>query len=221
MPKHLETPTKCRILGAKELFDSLEKEGALRGRKGGGISRIAKVFELDRSVVSKVVSKGRERRRFESNSEPRGGYRGDDILRFGEENLDEAEAIIEDNGYEGHDLTPAGLRYEANLPRVSDRTIARHLRKRSIGRYIPITKKEVSKDIAAARVEFAKKMLRNYPSKESFRKIRFSDEFYYGFGIEENRHYIYRKRGIRERTKPDCIRLVNDPRKKGPKRDTE
>lgn len=88
----------------------MEREGKfLEEQKNETIAK-ALPFVSNRGQVSKIL-RSKERRTFEED--PRGGYRGDDVLRLGEENLDEAEAIIEGNGYEGHNLDSGDLRQNA------------------------------------------------------------------------------------------------------------
>jgi hypothetical protein len=225
MPPHFDTPTKSKILGAKQFIDFLkEKEGPQA--KKHKLDDIAECFNTSTKQVSKICSQKRPRRTLEE--ETRGGYRGDDILHLTKENLNDAEEVIENNGYDGHNLDFGALRHEAQLPRVSERTLQKRLREeKNIGRYIAATKEEVSPEDAAARVTFAEYLLRTFPTKEAFRQIRFSDEFHYGYGDEENKHYIFRKKGIEERKKPDCIRLISSrkqakkKKEDAPKRDNE
>lgn len=170
MPKHLDTPKKSKILGGKEFLEYLKEKVAdkdgninLRKLRGGG-EALADYFDTGSRTVSTVLSKGRERRTFEKEEERRGGFRSDEVLRLGSEQLDEAERVIEENGYEGHDISAGALRYEAQLPRVSERTLRSKLRKRGFGRYVVLTKDGVLENDARERVEKAKELLSRFPT---------------------------------------------------------
>lgn len=54
-------------------------------------------------------------------------------------------------------------------------------------------------------MEFAREKLDN-PFNINLEKTRFSDELHIGYGHEENRHYILRKRGRKWRYHKDCLR---------------
>ena len=222
MPEHADTPKKCEARGAKKILEFLAREGRYNEPRKN--ATIAEAIGLNNEAhASRLCSSSRDRRTY-GDDEPRGGYRGDDVLRLGQEQINDAVAIIEENDYEGHDLDSGSLRYEANLPDVSDRTLRRRLKDDAdIKKYIARTEEELDEKHAADRVEFAKEQLRIRPKKEDYRDILFTDEFHYGQGYEENRHYIYRRAGTRNR--PDCIRRIakrakgSKSRKKGPKRD--
>jgi hypothetical protein len=79
MPTHLDTPTKCKISGAKELLDFLrtkaDAEGKVDPRKLRGNAAIAECFGISRQNVTKILKSGRERRHFKKGEEKRGGPR--------------------------------------------------------------------------------------------------------------------------------------------------
>ncbi|KAK5731804.1 hypothetical protein LTR17_011016 [Elasticomyces elasticus] len=215
MPYHLDTPRKNRLLGAKDFFDFLRKKEDENGLVNtrllrSGTTVIATCFREQRGSVASLFSrKVRERRSYEKD--PRGGFRGDDVLRLGEEQLDDAEKVIEENGYDGHDIDEGTLRHEA--------TLRKKLREREIGRYLAVTRDAISDDTAKLRLDFTKDLLRRFPTKYDWRGVLFSDELHFGYGKEENRHYIYRRRGKREDR--EYIRYLDPPEKKrkAPKKD--
>ena len=115
------------------MLDQLEQQ------KGSPVQRkqalIAETFGASEKQVSKICAAKRPRRTL--GPETRGGYRGDEELQLTKDNIDEAVKVIENSGYEGHDLTKASLRYEAQLPRTSDRTLQKKLKEEArIGRRI-------------------------------------------------------------------------------------
>lgn len=123
-----------------------------------------------------------------------------------ESKRDEIESLIQDNRYRGYDIKLDGLRHECDIPdSISDYTIIRALKARDIGFYIAATKEEIEEVLALWRVEFAREKLSDLFNTKLF-KIRFSDKLHIGYGHEENRHYILRKRGRRYRYSKDCIR---------------
>ena len=73
----------------------------------------------------------------------------------------------------------------------------------------------VSPQLAITRVNFARDMLAKYPAPEDWRRVRFSDEVHFGYG-PEGRVYVTRRPG--ERTCPDCVQQVNQPRDKDQKK---
>lgn len=218
MTLHLQTPEKSEIRGARKILEFLAREGKYdEPRK---LATLAECFQISENRVSTIYRSLRNRRRYSKGEDPRGGYRGDDILRLGEENISGAIYVIEDNDYEGHDLDYGALRYEATLPDVSNRTIRRSLRKEGIGRYIARTEDELDYTYTQSRIKFALEQLEIRPKSIDWRNVLFTDEFYFGQGQEENRHYIFRRLG--QRNKLECIRRVSKKktgRKKGPKRD--
>lgn len=116
------------------------------------------------------------------------------------------ESLIQDNGYEGYNIKLDSLRYKCNIPdSVSNYTIIRALNTRDIGFYIAATKEEIDKALASWRVEFVREKLDN-PFNINLEKTCFSDELYMGYGHKENRHYILRKRGRKQRYYKDCLR---------------
>jgi hypothetical protein len=187
MPPHFDTPKKSKIRGASEFIKFLESK-----QKDVIISAktqaIADCFNTTPRAVSKILSKKRDRRTFEEGKEPRGGQRGDEVLHITKENKDKCEALIENYGFEGHDLDYGSLRYEAQLPRVCDKTIYNHLKKKGIQRYVAYITEELEEDHAKERLGFAKEMLSLYPTKKEWKKVRFSDELHYGYGNKENKH---------------------------------
>jgi hypothetical protein len=165
MPPHFDTPKKSKIRGAAEFINFLESKqnDVIILAK---TQAIAECFGTTKGAVSKILSKKRDRRTFEEGEEPRGGQRGDEVLHITKENRDEYEDLIENYGFEGHDLNYGALRHEAQLPRVHDTTIWRHLKKRGIQRYVAYTTEELEEDHAKERLDFAKKMLHLYPTKK-------------------------------------------------------
>lgn len=178
MTLHLQTPEKSEIRGARKILEFLAREG--KYDKPRKLATLAECFQISENRVSTICRSLRNRRRYSKGEDPRGGYRGDDILRLGEENISDAIHVIEDNDYEGHDLDYGALRYEATLPDVSNRTIRRSLRKEGIGRYIARTEDELDYTHAQSRIKFALEQLEIRPKSIDWRNVLFTDEFYFG-----------------------------------------
>jgi hypothetical protein len=80
MPTHLDTPTKCKVLGAKEFLDFLRTKADVEGKVDlrklrGGNAAVAECFGISRQNVTKILKTGRERRHFKKGGEKRGGPR--------------------------------------------------------------------------------------------------------------------------------------------------
>ena len=58
-------------------------------------------------------------------------------------------------------------------------------------------------------------MLAKYPTPEAWRKVRFSDEYYLGFG-PQGRVYITRRPG--ESIYPNCLQLEHEPKEEDEKK---
>lgn len=87
------------------------------------------------------------------------------------------EALIQENGYEGHNQKLDSIRHECELPECSDRTIIRALKERDIGFYIAASEEEVAEGLASMRVEFCIEQLKN---PDRVFSTRFSDEIHCG-----------------------------------------
>ncbi|KAK5727990.1 hypothetical protein LTR17_012297 [Elasticomyces elasticus] len=204
--KHLETPKKNKLLGGKEFLDFLRKKEDENGNVNtrslrGGATILSLCFREKRRTVAAVLAGGRERRTFEKD--PRGGFRGDDVLRLGDEQLDEAEKVIEENGYDGHDIDEGTLRYEAQLPNTSSRTLRKKLREREIGRYLAVTR-DARNDESTSRKTFF----------DAFRLNTISGAYF-----SPTSYTSATRRGKREDR--DYIRYLDPPEKKrkAPKKD--
>lgn len=173
MPPHFDTPRKAEIQGAKKYIEFLERERGepIEKRK---LATLAVCFKTSEKQISTTCASKRARRTL-GDDETRGGYRGDEVLRFGEEQVRDATRVIEQNGHEGHNLDYGSLRHEAQLPDVCDKTIQRNLRKSErIGRFIAFTKEELELELAEHRVERVRELLKERPKKEDWRNVLFS-----------------------------------------------
>jgi hypothetical protein len=161
MPPHYDTPKKSKILGGAEFAHFLEEKYGQKFKRIVG--DLEECFGTGSGQVSRIL-KANEPRRTRGENETRGGYRGDEVLQFGEEQARVAADVIEENGYEGHNLDYGSLRHEAQLPDVTDRTIRDGLsRFEDIGRFIARTEDELDDKHAAIRVSFAEEGLRLRP----------------------------------------------------------
>lgn len=159
---HLRTPQKSQVIGAGAVLDNLKESGQFTGPK---LQTITDTFDFvcNKSHASHILKSTRERRTFEAGQDPRGGYRGDEVLQLQDENLDVAADIIENYGFDGHDLDSGSLRHEANLPDISEDTLRRGLQSRGIGRFIARTEVELSPKHARIREDFAEENLAKRP----------------------------------------------------------
>lgn len=85
---------------------------------------------------------------------------------------------------------------------VSSRTIQRAMGRLDYYKCITCQTGQVSKDLAKRRLKWAKDILKKYPTKEAWRRVRFSDEVYFRLG-PQGKLMIIRKKG--ERYCKDCI----------------
>src|SRR5437764_13452311 len=66
----------------------------------------------------------------------------------------------------------------------------------------------ISKSLAKKHIEYARRMLEQYPTKEYWRRVRFSDKVHFGHG-REGRLLIISKKG--QRYCQNCIQEVGGP----------
>lgn len=98
---------------------------------------------------------------------------------------------------------------------ASDRTIQRHMGSLDYSKCIVCLKGYVNRPTAIARVEFATRMLERFPTKEDWRRVRFSDDVHFGFGPNGQAHII---RKLGQRYCPDCIDKEKIPHYKDERR---
>lgn len=194
--KHPRTLLKYRIKGVLEFYSFCQKNyltTTLSTRK------LKKQLGVGLATINRISKSKRDRYRLEDNRRRRRGV-------IDKEKKDKIESLIQDNRYKGHNIKLDSLRYKYNIPdSVSNYTIIRALNTRDIRFYIAATKEEIDKALASQRVEFIREKLDN-PFNINLKKTRFSDKLYIGYRYKENRHYILRKRGRKQRYYKDCLR---------------
>lgn len=92
---------------------------------------------------------------------------------------------------------------------VSGRTIEKAMGTMDYYKYVACQRSWCSKDHATIRLEFAELMLKRYPEKEDWRRVRFSDEVHFGLG-PQGKLIIIRKKG--NRYCHNCIQEEREPR---------
>lgn len=145
---------------------------------------------------------------FEQRGEPRA---------LSEKNLELCKHIIDDFGFEGHNLTWEQVAYEANLD-ISARTLQKELNARGYMKCIACDKPWIHLELAKVRYNFAKHMLERYPKPEDWEHVRFSDEVHFGWGPQRKLRII-RKQG--QRHCMDCLQrreIKDDAIEEGDKR---
>lgn len=192
MPTQLRTPAKNKIRGAAEFCT----------RKGISFTKteLGRMFDASRMQVDYALQDHDDNER----THLRSSLRASNARKLTERDLDHIEFVIDENGSEGHDLKWNELIDQFGLD-VSAQTLRIAMSKRSFFTFIATDKPYINEALAAKRVEFAKLMLAQYPQPEDWRHVRFSDEVHFGWG-PEGKQLIIRRKGRRERGKPDNIR---------------
>jgi hypothetical protein len=116
------------------------------------------------------------------------------------------DRIIQE-GFEAQALTWEALGWEAGLE-VSGDTVKRALGLMEYSKCIACQKGWVNRSLGKKRKEFAEAMKTRFPTPNSWKLVRFSDEVHFTLG-PQGRMYIIRKPG--ERYCADCIQHQNEP----------
>lgn len=206
---HHHTPKKSKVLGT---ISFLEKEKIPHFK-----SRVFHHFGVSPRRGWEIVRQERNRRDLQDDpdhpalEETRGRKR---ILT--PDNLNAMEKLIWKYGFEARALTWQALAYEAGIAvEVSWRTIQRAMGTLGYRKCVACRKGWVSPATAKRRLEAATIALRERPTPEHWRDIRWSDEVHFSLG-PEGRTMIIRKPG--ERHCPDCIQEARTPEPKHLKR---
>ncbi|KAF1817697.1 uncharacterized protein K489DRAFT_328943 [Dissoconium aciculare CBS 342.82] len=112
---------------------------------------------------------------------------------------------INHNGFEGHARSHGEVMMDVDV-NAHPNTISKALKKHGIYRRKAAQKPFINDSLAALRVEYAEYMLKEYPTKEHWRRVRFSDEVHFGYQPQQS-EYIFRAEGQRDH--PDCIQRVD------------
>ncbi|KAF1814001.1 hypothetical protein P152DRAFT_301152 [Eremomyces bilateralis CBS 781.70] len=116
------------------------------------------------------------------------------------------ERILEEQDVYGRTMSWEALGYEAGLD-VSGRTIERAMGTKDYHRCVACNKTWISQNLAKKRVDWATLMKARYPTKYTWRKVRFSDESHAGHG-PQGKLIIIRRKG--ERYCPKCVQRERD-----------
>jgi hypothetical protein len=136
--------------------------------------------------------------------------------KLGGADIKRMDHFIPNNGFDARVLTWGQLAEACQIEKVSERTIRRVLGDSlHYSKCLACCNQWVSPSAAQNRLRYATEMLRKYPTPESWRRVRFSDEVHFGLG-PQGKLRILRKPG--ERYCGDCVQEVNEPREKDRKR---
>ncbi|KAK4100945.1 hypothetical protein N658DRAFT_74700 [Parathielavia hyrcaniae] len=207
--QHHRTPKKSNVLGT---ISFLEKEKIPHFK-----SRVFEHFGVSNRQGWEIVRQRRNRRNLQDDpdnpdlEETRGRKR---ILSPAD--LRAMEKLIWKYGFEARALTWQALAYEAGVAaEVSWRTIQRAMGTFGYRKCVACRKGCVSPATAKRRLNAATIALRERPTPQHWRDIRWSDEVHFSLG-PEGRIMIIRKSG--ERHCPDCIQETRAPEPKHLKR---
>ncbi|KAF1809503.1 hypothetical protein P152DRAFT_461448 [Eremomyces bilateralis CBS 781.70] len=197
--RHYTTPEKACLRG------EVEHETARRRQYGFETAHsntaIFKRNRVPRSSAYRILKSYKDDRRI-SDQETRGRK-----PLIPPTKLAALDTLVESMDYEDRTISWDGLAYEADID-CSPRTIKKAMETMDYHKCIACRKAWVSTQLAAKRVEYAKKMLSKYPTPEHWKHVRFSDEVHIGLG-PQGKNLIIRKRG--QRYCLNCIQRVSDP----------
>lgn len=200
---HLNTPQKARIRQAYTDRKEMNYYG-LRSRNHSfkaayealAVSKTSAyrtIREARPSDVDRTIHNARD------VDEPRGRPR-----TITPSEIHEMERIIKESDAIGRSMTWLALGRQAGLEDVSERTIRRTLGRMDYHKCVACLKTWISSSLAQQRVDFADYMLRKYPFKHDWWRVRFSDEVHFGVG-PMGKLMIIRKPGERY-----CINCIQE-----------
>lgn len=122
------------------------------------------------------------------------------------------DEFLQTQGFEGRILNWIQLAEQVGIYNVSERTIQRAMGNcMSYSKCIACQRAWISPSNAKNRLNYAIEMLRKYPTKEAWRRVRFSDEVHFSLG-PQGKLRIIRRPG--ERYCSDCIQIEDQPKEK-------
>lgn len=152
MGRFFDTPKKARVQGAIQWAKHLNRTAGIPYNRAA----IAREFGVDEHVVRRWESDPSSRT-FHHNpfsDETRGRPR-----KLSDQDVQAIEHMYEDQGYEARHLPWAAQAMEATDAEVSERTVARAMRRAGYIRRIAANKESVRRADARARVEYARARL--------------------------------------------------------------
>ncbi|KPM39516.1 hypothetical protein AK830_g7046 [Neonectria ditissima] len=170
--KHGDTPKKAMVRGT---ISYLESQGLPVNK-----SAIFRHFDLSRSQGYAALNIHGSKRNDPEWEETRGRpskISDDDQLKM--------ESILWDARYEDANLNWAGLAKEAGVQmECNPRTLHRTMGTLSYRRCLGCARCWVHKKAREKRAEYARRMLDTYPEPQDWRRVRFSGELHFGFGLD-------------------------------------
>ncbi|KAL8296168.1 hypothetical protein RB594_003633 [Gaeumannomyces avenae] len=201
MPRHHNTPKRARIQAVADYLDSHSipyNKSDLFRREGVSRRSGLEILAEDRTLDARTF-----------HNRPGGTETRGRKPIFSEEDIDKMEATIIENGYDGRSLTWAELPAAAGLDKqASVNTIRKAMQTRQFRSCLSCQRQFLSEKAKAKRVEYARRMLENYGSKENWYHVRFSDETHFGWGPGGRARVLRRPW---ERDCPDCVQEMNEP----------
>ena len=197
-----DTPTKARIRQAVADLDRYGPQPSARSK-----AHIFQRFGVSRSSGYSIIA---------DESDRRGPNQIARELRPGRPSaitplqIHKCERLITSYGAVGRSLTWEQLLHEAEI-NASEETLRRAMGQRDWSRCIACRRGWQSPKNMTKRVEFAERMLLQYPYKYQWDNVRSSDEVHFGFG-PAGRLYVTRRPG--ERYCEDCTQFADPPQEK-------
>ncbi|KAF1816226.1 hypothetical protein P152DRAFT_504951 [Eremomyces bilateralis CBS 781.70] len=194
------SPERDRIQGAVGFNQALRKQygfDPLRTK-----CKVYQHFGVPYRSGTRLISENnRDRRHFEPGEDPRSRP-----LLVETKDIYEMERILEEQDVYGRTMSWEALGYEAGLY-VSGRTIERAMGTKDYRRCVACNKAWIFSKPTKKRVDWATLMKARYPTKYTWRKVRFSDESRAGHG-PQGKLVIIRRKGER-RSKEDAKKKVH------------
>ncbi|PTB66667.1 hypothetical protein BBK36DRAFT_1158632 [Trichoderma citrinoviride] len=171
--KHGDTPAKAMVRGT---ISYLESQGLPVNK-----SAIFRHFDLSRSQGYAALSASPVPKR----DDPEWGETRGRPSKIADAEIAKMDQILWDPKYEDVSLNWSGLAEEAGLEvKCNRRTLHRAMGTLSYRRCLVCGRTNTLKRHREKRSDFARKALQAYPLKEDWRRVRFSGELHFGFGLD-------------------------------------
>ncbi|KKO97300.1 hypothetical protein THAR02_10594 [Trichoderma harzianum] len=171
--KHGDTPAKAMVRGT---ISYLESQGLPVNK-----SAIFRHFDLSRSQGYAALHASPTPK----SDDPEWGETRGRPSKIADSDLQKMEQILWDEKYEDVSLNWSGLAKEAGLEmNCNRRTLHRAMGTLGYRRCLVCGRIHTHKRHREKRCDFARKALRTYPVKEDWRRVRFSGELHFGFGLD-------------------------------------
>ena len=188
----LETPKKNRIIGAKQLADSLKIDCTQK--------QLGEIFEATPKQVSYAIKSETER------TKKRSKLKALNHQKLTERDVDKVCQYIDENEELVKELDWESLLNQFGFE-IHWKTFKGRLQERGYFIFKSVSFKWIDSELAEYRVRWCELMIKKYPNKEDWYHIRWSDETHFGWGPEGSKG-VLRKRGRGNRYKPVNIQRL-------------